>query len=47
VDIKDKYRNLKSSDLKRVLTGVVPRSASYPFVEEHFEKVRRAAEDAH
>ena len=47
VDIKDKYRNLKSSDLKRVLTGVVPRSASYPFVEEHFEKVRRAAEEAH
>ena len=46
VDIKDKYRNLKSSDLKRVLTGIVPRSASYPFVEEHFEKVRRAAEDA-
>ncbi|CAL6311092.1 unnamed protein product [Bathycoccus prasinos] len=25
VDIKDKYRNLKSSDLKRVLTGIVPR----------------------
>lgn len=47
VDVKDKYRNLKSSDLKRVLTGIVPRSASYPFVEEHFEKVRRAAEDAH
>jgi len=45
VDLKDKYRNLQSSDLKRVLSGILPRSGSYPFVEEHFEKVRREREE--
>jgi len=45
VDLKDKYRNLQSSDLKRVLSGILPRSGSYPFVEEHFERVRREQEE--
>ena len=45
VDLKDKYRNLQSSDLKRVLSGILPRSGSYPFVEEHFERVRREKEE--
>ena len=39
INLKDKYRNLESSDNKRILATFKPK-ISYAFVEEHFERER-------